>query len=112
MAADEISTTEPPCQIEPTHLTIRVGKSIERIPARTVLWGAGVRASALGRTIAASTGVGTDSSGRVPVEPDLTLPGHPEVFVIGDMAACRDRADELLPGVAPVAIQRANTWRK
>src|SRR5256885_8492888 len=66
------------------------------IPTRTVLWAAGVQAS----PIAASLGVPLDRAGRVVVEPDLTIPGHPEVFVIGDLAAVPD-----VPGVAPAAIQ-------
>jgi NADH:ubiquinone reductase (H+-translocating) len=66
------------------------------IPTRTVLWAAGVQASPL----AASLGVPLDRAGRVVVEPDLTIPGHPEVFVIGDLAAVPD-----VPGVAPAAIQ-------
>ena len=66
------------------------------IPARTVLWAAGVQASPL----AQSLGVALDRAGRVVVEPHLTIPGHPEVFVIGDLAAVPD-----VPGVAPAAIQ-------
>jgi NADH dehydrogenase len=92
--------------IQPDQVTIRAGERAEHIRTRTVLWGAGVKASDLGRRIAESAGIGTDRSGRVRVEPDLTVPGHPEVFVIGDMAACCDRAGEALPGVAPVAIQQ------
>ena len=72
----------------------------ERIAARTVLWAAGVAASPLGRTL----GVPLDRAGRVPVGPDLALPGHPEAFVIGDLAAVA-AGDQLLPGLAPVAIQ-------
>jgi NADH dehydrogenase len=73
----------------------------ERIGARTVLWAAGVAASPLGRTL----GVPLDRAGRVLVEPDLSIPGHSEVFVIGDLAALLDHAGRPLPGVAPVAIQ-------
>ena len=72
-----------------------------RIPARTVLWGAGVAASPLGRTL----GVPTDRAGRVVVQPDLSIPGHPEVFVIGDLAAFTQDGKPL-PGVAPVAMQQ------
>jgi NADH dehydrogenase len=71
----------------------------ERIPSRTVLWAAGVAASPLGRTL----GAALDKAGRVPVGPDLALPGHPEVFVIGDLALF---AEGPLPGTAPVAIQQ------
>lgn len=73
----------------------------ERIPAAVVLWAAGVQASSLGRKLGASV----DRAGRVPVETDLTLPGHPEVFVIGDLATLHDQKGNPLPGVAPVALQ-------
>jgi len=73
----------------------------ERIPARTVLWAAGVAASPVGRSL----GVPLDRAGRVVVGPDLALPGHPEVFVIGDLAAFPAGAGRILPGTAPVAIQ-------
>jgi NADH dehydrogenase len=71
-----------------------------RIPARTVLWGAGVAASALGRTL----GVPLDRSGRVEVGPDLAIPGHPEVFVAGDLARLVQDGKPV-PGIAPAAIQ-------
>jgi NADH dehydrogenase len=76
--------------------------SVRRIEARTKIWAAGVAASPLGRQLADQAGAETDRSGRVKVERDLTLPGHPEVFVIGDMMAL-----DGLPGVSPVAIQGA-----
>jgi NADH dehydrogenase len=73
----------------------------ERIPSRTVLWGAGVAASPLGRAL----GARLDRAGRVEVLPDLTLPGHPEVAVAGDLAAVRQPNGTPVPGVAPAAIQ-------
>jgi NADH dehydrogenase len=73
-----------------------------RLPARTAVWAAGVTASPLARMLADAAGAGTDRAGRVTVEPDLTLPGHPEVYAIGDMVAVRDLP---LPGLAPVAMQ-------
>ena len=76
--------------------------SRRRIEARTKIWAAGVAASPLGRQLAEQAGIAVDRSGRVPVQPDLTLPGHSEVFVIGDMMAL-----DGLPGVSPVAIQGA-----
>jgi NADH dehydrogenase len=72
-----------------------------RLPASVVLWAAGVAASPLGKKL----GVAVDRAGRVPVEPDLSLATHPEVFVIGDLAALKDEQGKMLPGVAPVAIQ-------
>jgi len=76
--------------------------SRRRIEARTKIWAAGVSASPLGRQLADQTDAEVDRSGRVQVERDLTVPGHPEVFVIGDMMAL-----DGLPGVSPVAIQGA-----
>ncbi len=73
-----------------------------RIPARTVVWAAGVTASPLAGLLAAATGAETDRAGRLTVEPDLTLPGHPEVFGLGDMVTVRGQQ---LHGVAPVAMQ-------
>jgi len=69
-----------------------------------VLWGAGVKASPLGRAVADATGGTVDKIGRVMVEPDLTVPGHPEVFVIGDLANFPHQTGKPLPGVAPVAM--------
>ena len=73
----------------------------ERIPAAVILWAAGVAASPLGKEL----GVPLDRAGRVQVNSDLSLPGHPEVFVVGDLASLKDEHGNLLPGVAPVAIQ-------
>jgi len=73
----------------------------DRIPSRTVLWAAGVSASSLGRAL----GETRDRAGRVEVLPDLTLPGHPEIAVVGDLAAIREPDGTLVPGVAPAALQ-------
>ncbi len=73
-----------------------------RLSAAVILWAAGVAASPLGKRL----GAPVDRAGRVLVNPDLSLPGHPEVFVIGDLASLKDRNGKLLPGVAPVAIQQ------
>jgi NADH dehydrogenase len=79
----------------------------ERIAADTVIWAAGVTASALARQLAELTGAELDRAGRITVEPDLTLPGHPEVFALGDMIRMRRTDGEVatFPGVAPVAMQ-------
>jgi NADH dehydrogenase len=74
----------------------------ERIEAETVIWGAGVRASPAGLWL----GAATDAAGRVEVQADLSLPGHPEIFVIGDTALVRAREGAPLPGIAPVAKQQ------
>ncbi len=92
--------------IEPDAVTIRVGDQSESIPTRTVLWAAGVQASPLGRILANATGAPLDGAGRVTVEPDLSLPGHPEIFVIGDMCNFSHQTGRALPGVAPVAMQQ------
>ena len=80
----------------------------ERLPARTVIWAAGVVASSLAGQLATASGLEVDHAGRVPVGPDLTLPGYPEVFALGDMVQVRDAdgAAVAIPGVAPVAIQQ------
>ena len=79
---------------------VQVGQ--ERIRTSTVLWAAGVRASDLG----ASLGAERDAQGRVKVTPELTVPGHPELFVLGDLAHVVGADGKLLPGVAPVALQQ------
>jgi NADH dehydrogenase len=75
----------------------------ERIAARNVFWAAGNVASPVTRTF----GVPLDRFGRIAVEPDLSIPGHPEAFAIGDLALVEDAKGEPLPGVAPVAMQQA-----
>ena len=94
--------------IDETGVTIRdADGATQRVPARTVVWAAGVTASGLASALAAATGAEQDRAGRVTVEPDLTLPGHPEVFALGDMVRVRgdDGSPVTLPGVAPVAMQ-------
>jgi NADH dehydrogenase len=100
----EVRTNAMVTDVEPGLVT--VGK--EKIPAAVILWGAGVSASPLGKVL----GVATDRAGRVLVAPDLSVPGHPEVFVAGDLAAVKmgqdqdkDKKDKWVPGVAPAAIQ-------
>jgi NADH dehydrogenase len=77
----------------------------ERLLARTVLWGAGVTASSFVRRVAEATGAETDRNGRMLVEPDLTVPGHPEIFVVGDAAVEPWKPDRPTPGVAQGAMQ-------
>jgi NADH dehydrogenase len=92
--------------IQPDAVTVKQGERSERITTRTVLWAAGVQASPLGQALTKATGVVLDRAGRVTVEPDLTVKGHPEIFVIGDMANCRDQTGKPLPGVAQTALQQ------
>ena len=94
--------------VDATGVTIDADGAMRRIPARTVVWAAGVTASGLASTLAELTGAEQDRAGRVTVEAELTLPGHPEVFALGDMVRVRDRDGSAitLPGVAPVAMQQ------
>jgi NADH:ubiquinone reductase (H+-translocating) len=92
----EVQTSAMVTQIKPG--AIYIGET--RMNAAVILWAAGVAASSLGTKL----GVPVDRAGRVLVQPDLSIPGHPEVFVIGDLAALNDKSGKLLPGVAPVAI--------
>ena len=80
----------------------------ERLPARTVIWTAGVRASEFGEILAKRAGARLEKGGRVAVGPDLSLPGHPEIFVIGDLAYYADAQGRPLPGVAQVAMQQGS----
>ena len=95
----EVMTSTMVTAIEPGQ--VKVGEQI--YPSTVTLWAAGVAASELGKAL----GVETDKPGRVIVNPDLSVPGHPEVFVIGDLANFKDqKTGKPLPGVAPVAIQQ------
>jgi NADH dehydrogenase len=92
-------------EVRPEQVTIRTGDHTEVLPTHTILWGAGVQASPLAAVLAKASGAELDRAGRVLVGPDCTLPGHPEVFVIGDMACFLHQGGKPLPGVAPVAMQ-------
>ena len=85
--------------IDPEGVTI----DDERVASRTVVWAAGVTASSLAARLGELTNAERDRAGRITVGPDLTLPGHPEVFALGDMVRL---PDGVLPGVAPVAMQQ------
>lgn len=93
--------------VHPEQVTVRCGDRTEVIPTHTILWGAGVDASPLAKKLAEATGAGLDRAGRVLIQPDMTLPGHPEVFAIGDMANYSHQTGKPLPGVAQVAMQQA-----
>ena len=88
------------------HVMLQTDGVAERMPTQTVLWAAGVQASPLAKSLADATGAALDRAGRISVERDLTLPGHPEIFVLGDMASYAQQSGKPLPGVAPVAIQQ------
>jgi NADH dehydrogenase len=131
-AMDRVLPTFPPGrsasakrQLERLGVTVRLGTTVthiddasvrvvptddrdarpEVIPSRTVLWGAGVIASSFARKVAEAAGAKTDRAGRVIVEPDLTVPGHPEIFVVGDAAVQPWKPERATPGVAQGAIQ-------
>lgn len=91
--------------IEGDRVTLRCGDETEEIRAQTILWAAGVKASAMGEVIAKRTAAPCDRVGRVIVEPDLSVPGHPNIFVIGDLANFSHQDGKPLPGVGPVAMQ-------
>jgi NADH dehydrogenase len=87
-------------------VNVREGDRSEQIACHTVLWAAGVRPSPLAEALAKSSGAALEKDGRVRVGPELTLPGRPEVFAIGDMASCLGANGQPLPGLAPVAMQQ------
>ena len=91
--------------IEPGGVTVKLASGSERICPRTVIWSAGVQASPLGHTLQQRAGAQLDRAGRVLVNPDCSVPGHPEIFVIGDLAH-HEQDGKLLPGVAQVAMQQ------
>jgi len=96
----EVLLNTPAVAIDHDSITVKGPGGLMRIPARTKIWAAGVQASPLATMLANATGAQTDRAGRVAVLPDCSLPGHPEVFAIGDMAMLNR-----LPGVAQPAIQ-------
>jgi NADH dehydrogenase len=98
----EVWLDERVVAVDERGLTVQDKSGAEtRIPTRTIVWAAGVMASPLAKTLAQQTGAEIDRGGRIKVQPDCSLPGHPEVFVIGDMMSL-----DHLPGVAQVAMQQ------
>jgi NADH dehydrogenase len=86
-------------------LTIEADKRTDSIAAKTMVWAGGIAASPLGKTLASRTHTETDKGGRVKVNPDLTIPNYPDIYVVGDLASAMDRKGKLLPGLAQVAMQ-------
>jgi NADH:ubiquinone reductase (H+-translocating) len=95
-------------EIDQRGVTFETGSATERIASRTVIWAAGVRSVAFTESLARASGATTDRAGRIAVNPDLTLPGHPEISVIGDVASLAGPGGKPLPGLATVAIQQAH----
>jgi NADH dehydrogenase len=89
-------------------VTLKEGDNTEKIPTRTVLWAAGVLASPLGVSLQKEAGAPLDKANRVLVEPDCTVPNHPEIFVIGDLANFSHQTGKPLPGVAQPAMQQGD----
>ncbi|HTS15627.1 MAG TPA: NAD(P)/FAD-dependent oxidoreductase, partial [Candidatus Sulfotelmatobacter sp.] len=89
--------------LDETGVVLRNSAGEQRIPARTIIWAAGVHAAEIAGQLARAAGAETDHAGRILVQPDLTVPGHPEVIALGDMVGVRGKAP--YPGLAPVAMQ-------
>lgn len=101
-----VRTATKVINVEPHQVTVDAGQGPEIIVARTILWTAGVQAAPLAGLVAKAFAAETDRSGRVTIGPDLTVPAHPDVFVLGDMAHCKGKDGAPLPGIAPVANQQ------
>jgi NADH dehydrogenase len=93
--------------IDERGVEVKVGGETERISGRTVIWAAGVKAAGLASLATEATGASADRGGRVVVDADCTIPGHPEISVIGDMASHPGPGGKALPGLATVALQQA-----
>lgn len=102
----EVRTATLVTDVSTDQVTVSSGERSEMIATRTPLWAAGMQASAFGRAVAASTGADVDRTGRILVAPDLTVAGHPEIFVIGDLAHFARQRGTPLAGVAPVAMSQ------
>jgi NADH dehydrogenase len=87
-------------------VTVESEGATDRLQSRTVIWAGGVTTPPLGRTLARRTRAETDRGGRLRVNPDLTLPGYPDIYVVGDLAVLSDVDGTPLPGLAPVAMQQ------
>ena len=96
----EVRTNTLAIDMDHASITVKGPDGVETIRCRTRIWAAGVQASPLAKLLAKQAGVETDRAGRIPVNPDCTVPGHPEVFAIGDMVSLNK-----LPGVAQPALQ-------
>jgi NADH:ubiquinone reductase (H+-translocating) len=93
--------------IDARGVDVKIGEKTERIPARTVVWAAGVRVAEVADKLARATGASTDRGGHIQVGPDLTVPGHAEISVIGDAATVAGPDGKPVPGLATAALQQA-----
>ncbi len=103
-----VRTSAMVTDIQADRVTIKDGDNVETIPTRTVLWAAGVLASPLGVSLQKEAAAPLDKANRVLVEADCTVPGHPEIFVIGDLANFSHQTGKPLPGVAQPAMQQGS----
>ncbi|HEY9803789.1 MAG TPA: NAD(P)/FAD-dependent oxidoreductase [Leptolyngbyaceae cyanobacterium] len=101
-----IHTNTRVTNIENNIVTFKQGGEVKEIPSQTILWAAGVKGSAMGQILAQRTDVECDHAGRVIVEPDLTIRGYKNIFVVGDLGNFSHQDGKPLPGVAPVAKQQ------
>src|SRR5712692_8651383 len=91
--------------IDSSGVTYKRGEATEKLAAKTVIWAGGVITTSFGKKLAECTKAETDRGGRIKVQPDLTIPNYPDIFVVGDLAAAQREDGKPLPGVAQVAIQ-------
>lgn len=103
----KIHTQSMVTSISENNIVLRKGEKYEQITSHTILWAAGVKASSVGKKLAEKTGAQIDRAGRVIVEPDLSIIGFPDIFVIGDLSSFSHQNNKPLPGIAPVAMQQA-----
>ncbi|MBI1901402.1 MAG: NAD(P)/FAD-dependent oxidoreductase [Planctomycetia bacterium] len=102
-----VRTKTSVAEIQPGEVVLRTADGARSVlPARTVLWSAGVKATPLAERLAERTGAERDKAGRIVIQPDLSIQGRPEIMVLGDMSHCRGAEGKPLPGLAPVAIQQ------
>jgi NADH dehydrogenase len=101
----EVWTRSLVTDVREGRVTIKRGDATETVDAATLFWAAGVQASPWGRILGETAGASLDRAGRVIVAKDLTVPGRPEIFVIGDLASVARESGQPLPGIAPVAMQ-------
>jgi NADH:ubiquinone reductase (H+-translocating) len=101
----EVMTGVMATAIDSHGVTYKRGDATEKLAAKTVLWAGGVMTTSFGKKLAERTKAETDRSGRINVQPDLTIPKYPDIFVVGDLAAAQGKDGKPLPGVAQVAIQ-------
>ncbi len=104
----EVRTQTLVTNIEGDIVTLKSGDTEEQVQAFTVLWAAGIKASPMGKAIADKTGAELDRIGRVIVEPDLSVPGYPNLFIAGDLAHYAHKSEDPLPGTAATAMQQGS----